>query len=149
MIVVDTSPLVAAAISNDADHERCVEVFNQVQQSGRSLLVPSFVAHEACFMLNRDGGAQAAAGFLRSLGAGVAFRLVDLDGGDMRRIAELLTTYEDLGLDAADASVIAVAERLRIDTVITRDYRDFHVVRPRHVDAFTLLPSRARVTASP
>jgi predicted nucleic acid-binding protein len=109
MILVDTAPLVAAAIDNDDNHDRCVDVFNQMQQSGRSLLVPSFVAHEACFMLKRDGGARTAARFMRSLAAGGAFRPVELDNGDMRRVAELLVIYEDLGLDAADAAVIAIA----------------------------------------
>jgi predicted nucleic acid-binding protein len=143
MILVDTAPLVAAAIEDDDNHDRCVDVFNQMQQSGRSLLIPSFVAHEACFMLKRDGGARVAARFMRSLAAGGAFRAVELDDGDMRRVAELLVVYEDLGLDAADAAVIAIAERLRLDTVITLDYRDFRVVRPRHIDAFTLLPPEA------
>jgi hypothetical protein len=35
---------------------------------------------------------------------------------------------------------VAVAERLRIAGIATIDRRHFSIVRPRHVDAFTLLP---------
>jgi hypothetical protein len=36
--------------------------------------------------------------------------------------------------------VVSVAERLRCVEVATLDRRDFTVVRPQHVTAFTLLP---------
>jgi len=48
--------------------------------------------------------------------------------------------YSSLPLGAADASVIAVAERLKLTEVATLDRRHFTVVRPSHVDALTLLP---------
>ena len=51
-----------------------------------------------------------------------------------------MDTYADLPLGTADASVVAVAERLGIAEVATLDRRHFTVVRPRHVTAFTLLP---------
>ena len=37
-------------------------------------------------------------------------------------------------------SVVAIAERLGVTQVATLDRRDFSVVRPRHTDAFELLP---------
>jgi predicted nucleic acid-binding protein len=39
-----------------------------------------------------------------------------------------------------DASVVATAERLGIVEVATLDRRHFSVVRPRHTEAFRLLP---------
>jgi uncharacterized protein len=39
-----------------------------------------------------------------------------------------------------DASVITIAERLGVTTIATLNHRDFTVVRPRHVDAFELVP---------
>jgi len=50
------------------------------------------------------------------------------------------TTYGDLPLGTVDASVVAAAERLDITTIATIDRRHFSVVRPSHVEAFTLLP---------
>lgn len=59
---------------------------------------------------------------------------------DVDRMAELAERYADLGLGGTDASVVAIAERLGIDKIATLDRRHFSVVRPRHVEAFTLLP---------
>lgn len=56
-------------------------------------------------------------------------------------MADLVETYADLPLGAADASVIAVAERLGVHQVATLDHRHFTVVRPRHVAALELLPA--------
>jgi predicted nucleic acid-binding protein len=56
-------------------------------------------------------------------------------------MAELVTTYADVPLGTTDAAVVAVvAERLSISEVATLDHRHFHAVRPRHAEAFTLLP---------
>ena len=55
-------------------------------------------------------------------------------------MADLVETYTDLPLGTSDASVIAVAERLGVATVATLDQRHFRVVRPFHIEAFTLLP---------
>ena len=43
-------------------------------------------------------------------------------------------------LGGSDASVIAIAERRSITTILTTDRRHFAAVRPRHVGAFELLP---------
>ena len=62
---------------------------------------------------------------------------------DWARTAELVNTYRDLGLDAADASIVAIAERHHQTTIATLDHRDFRVVRPAHCDAFELIPAPA------
>ena len=62
---------------------------------------------------------------------------------DYRRMAELLTTYASLRLQAVDACVVALAERLDLREVATLDRRDFQVVAPRHLpkgQRLTLLP---------
>jgi predicted nucleic acid-binding protein len=59
---------------------------------------------------------------------------------DLRRCADVLDTYSDSQIDFVDASVMAVAERLGAHRIYTLDRRDFSIMRPRHVDAFELLP---------
>ena len=59
---------------------------------------------------------------------------------DRERIAEILEGYADNPIGYVDASVIAIAERLGEEMIATLDRRDFAVARPRHVEAFTLLP---------
>jgi predicted nucleic acid-binding protein len=77
--------------------------------------------------------------FVASVAAG-DFSVEDLTEVDYHRCAELLATYADLHLGFVDASVVAVAERLEITQIATLNHRHFRVVRPRHVDAFELLP---------
>jgi predicted nucleic acid-binding protein len=55
-------------------------------------------------------------------------------------MAELVELYADWPLGGTDASVIAIAERLGVTKVATLDRRHFAAVRPRHIEAFTLLP---------
>lgn len=66
--------------------------------------------------------------------------MVQLIMSDLDRMAELVEKYADFPLDLVDASVIAVAERLGADEIATLDRRHFSVVRPAHLQAFTLLP---------
>ena len=54
MIVCDTGPLVAAALSNDSDHKACVELFTALHAARRELLVPATVVAEVGYLLARE-----------------------------------------------------------------------------------------------
>lgn len=139
MILCDTGPLVAAALSNDDDHRACVDLLTGVHLAGRRLLLPAPVTAEVGYLLAREAGAAVEAMFLRSVADG-DFEPVDLVASDYDRMADLVAEYADLPLGTTDAAVITLAERLGITDVATLDRRHFTVVRPRHVAAFTLLP---------
>ncbi len=102
------------------------------------MVVPAPIVAEVGYLLHRKGSPRAESAFLRSLAAG-DFRTVELTSDDYARMADLVDTYADLPLGTSDASVVALAERLGVTEVATLDHRHFRVVRPRHVDAFTLL----------
>jgi predicted nucleic acid-binding protein len=85
-------------------------------------------------------GPETEARFLDSLAAG-EFELEPVTAVDLRRMAALVRTYADLPLGAADASVVAVAERLNATRIATLDQRHFRAVRPAHCPAFELMPS--------
>lgn len=140
MIVVDTGRLVAAALADDAHHERCVREFQRLHDARDEVLVPSLVTAEVCYMISRFGGASPEAAFLRALGPDV-FTLVELTKRDLSRAASLVEQYADFSLGAVDASVVAIAERLQVNEVFPLDVRHFSTVRPAHVGAFTLLPA--------
>jgi predicted nucleic acid-binding protein len=139
VIICDTGPLVAAALSNDSDHKAYVELFTALHAARRELLVPVTVVAEVGYLLAREAGAHVESLFLRSLAEG-DFTSVDLTSTDYARMADLVNTYESLPLGTTDASVVAIAERLGLTDVATLDRRHFTVVRPQHVDALTLLP---------
>jgi predicted nucleic acid-binding protein len=137
VILVDTNILVAVANDRDNNHDEAREL---LEGTTDALLVTPTVIAEVCYLLSeRAGGAAAEVRFLRSFGTG-ELDLAGLTLSDVARMAELAETYADLGLGGTDASIVAVAERLNITGVATFDRRHFTVVRPNHVDAFTLLP---------
>lgn len=49
--------------------------------------------------------------------------------------------YADAKLDFVDAIIAAIAERLNITRILTLDQRDFRLIRPRHCEAFEILPA--------
>jgi predicted nucleic acid-binding protein len=104
-------------------------------------MVPTPVIVESSWLIESRLGPAAEAAFLGSVVAGELIR-VDLEAADWARCVELIGAYADLGLGLGlvDASVVAVAERLEATAVATLNHRDFRVVRPKHVEAFDLLP---------
>lgn len=139
MILCDSGPLIAAAASNDAHHHPCTEMFTGLRLAGRRLLVPQTVVAEVGYMLAAWVSTEVEAKFLDAVAA-EDFEVVNLTSADFARMAQLVRGYDDLPLGTTDASVIAVAERLGVRQIATLDRRHFTAVRPRHINAFTLLP---------
>lgn len=135
MLLVDTNILVAAADTSAPEHERCAEVLD----GHTHVTVTAPVAIETAWMIEARLGPVAEAAYVDSIATG-ELALVDLTQADWARCRDLITRYHDLRLGLVDASVIAVAERLRLTKVATLNRRDFAVVRPAHCDAFTLIP---------
>lgn len=98
------------------------------------------VLAEACYLIGKFGSADNEATFLRDI-AQRPFQLEALSTVDLRRMADLVAQYGDLRLGGTDASVVALGERLGLTRLATLNRRDFTVVRPRHTEAFELLPA--------
>jgi predicted nucleic acid-binding protein len=135
VILIDSGPLVAAAVADDQLHERCADAL--LRAEAPRLVVGPVIA-EVSYLLAREAGPGAEAPFLRSFETGF-LTLADLEPGDLTRAADLVEQYADLPLDATDACTIAVAERLGVTEIATID-NDFRVVRPRHVEVFAIVP---------
>ena len=136
MLIVDTGPLVAYLNRNDPDHGRCAAL---LESRTDDLLVTPYVVTEACYLVAKYVGADAEINLVEAL-AGGDLSQVDIQAGDLIRMAELMRQYQGFPLGVADASVIAVAERLEADEVATLDRRHFPAVTPAHVAALKLLP---------
>lgn len=141
MILFDTGPIVAAAVSNDDHYQRCAELLASLRLTDQQLLLPATVAAEVGYLLSERVSPSLEVAFLRGVAEG-DFEPIDLTTADYQRMAELTGQYVDLPLGITDASVIALAERLNITEVATLDRRHFTAVRPRHTDSLTLLPER-------
>lgn len=136
MLLVDTGPLVAAADTDDTDHRPCRAL---LEDHPGPLVTSPMVIAEAAYLLDRQLGPRAEAALFASIVDG-NLRVENLIGDDWTRIGELVVTYADLGLGGTDASLVALAERLGVTRIATLNRRHFSVVRPRHIDAFELLP---------
>jgi predicted nucleic acid-binding protein len=119
---IDTGPLVALFDRDDANHEKTKRFLRRARFDFFSNLA---VVTEAAHLLGFDVRVQAQ--FVDWLAAG-AIELVDLAPGDLSRISTLMLKYYDLPMDFADATLVALCERLEIETVATFD-RDFSVYR--------------------
>jgi predicted nucleic acid-binding protein len=139
VILVDTNVLVAAARTADTNHDAAARLLETLDEP---LLVPPTVLAEVCYLLDEWGGSDAEVRFLGDFRPG-GLQLAELTAADVARMADLVERYADLRLGGTDASVVAIAERLRIARIATFDRRHFTVVRPTHVVAFTLLPEVA------
>jgi len=133
-LLVDTCVLYALADRKDAWHTRVVR---HLEANAGPLLAPATIVAEVAYLMRARLGAKAEQAFAESLAVGeIAVEPFTLK--DWKRTAQLMATYDVLGF--VDASVVAIAERLRLDTIATTDRRDFSLVRPAHVERFTLVP---------
>jgi predicted nucleic acid-binding protein len=120
-IVADTGPLVALFYRRDRNHARVREF---LRENSCVLLTTWPVATEVWHLLPRH----ARLDFMRWIVGGglTAFDIVP-DGA--QAMLELLDKYRDRPMDLADASLVALADRLDIVEVLTVDEADFDTYR--------------------
>ena len=133
--VADTGFAVALANQQDEQHAAVKAVYAQQRQ----ILLPQTVLAEVAYLLDRDAGTAQLIKFLESLPVS-RFQLVGLMEQDIARTATILRQYQDSRIDFVDASVMAIAERYTLTTILTLDRRDFSLYQPPHCSAFMLLP---------
>ncbi|HEY84964.1 MAG TPA: PIN domain-containing protein [Chloroflexi bacterium] len=136
-ILLDTNFLYALNDLRDDNHKRSVDFLSNLTTA--SLFLPSPVLPELCYLLHSRLGHLAMRNFLTGL-VDSDIELVPVDVADLPRVNKILAQYADARLDFADASIIAMAERLGITRILTFDRRDYSIVHPRHCNAFELLP---------
>lgn len=136
IVLVDAGPLYAAADSSDSHHAASVAVF---ERGDLDFVVPALVIAEVSYLVERRRGPLAEAAFIHAL-AHLGAEVEAPTTVDLIRMAELVKQYADFPLGATDASIVALAERLGTDLIVTLDRRHFGAVRPRHCPAFRLLP---------
>jgi predicted nucleic acid-binding protein len=134
MILVDAGPLVAVISQRDVHHVACRDVLASLREPMLTVW-PAFT--EAMHLLKPSADAQHALWSI--LGSG-ALGLANLDESDAPRMRELMRKYRDLPMDLADAALVRVAERERINRIFTTDRRDFAVYRPAGIRRFEIIP---------
>ncbi|MFZ5478482.1 MAG: type II toxin-antitoxin system VapC family toxin [Myxococcota bacterium] len=124
----------AAVDADDVDHARCVAA---MRQPGLRLVIPAMVVAEATYLIGTRMGPSVEAGFLRSLRG---FRIEPPRPEDLDRMSILVEEYGDFPLGGTDAAVIALAERLGTDRVLSLDRRHMLAVRLKSGGTLRLSP---------
>lgn len=135
-ILVDTGPLYAMADRDDDWHLRIVRF---LERSRDELVIPVTVLPEAAYLLAAHLGPEAERKLVQAIVSG-EMAVEELTLQDLGRSLELLRRYEDARIGFVDATIVAIAERLKIPRILTTDRRDFSLVRPHHCKEFELLP---------
>ena len=133
-LLVDTGLLYALADRRDAWHAR---VRQYLRSHPDTLLAPVTILPEVASLLRERIGGHAELAFVQSVAKGEV-AVEGLGRRDVTRAVELMSAYDWLGF--VDATVVAVAERLKMSFVATTDRRHFSAVRPAHTERFTLVP---------
>ena len=131
-ILIDSGPLIALFDSSDSYHVKSVEF---IKQNTFDLITSLASVTETLHLLNFSRNAQS--DFLSWLNAG-AVAIEAIDNYDLLDIKEMMTKYSDLPMDFADACLVFLGNRLKIDNIATID-RNFDVYRLDGKRPFTTL----------
>jgi predicted nucleic acid-binding protein len=121
--LTDAGPLIALINRNDPHHAECAAVLRGLPSGSLLTTWPCFT--EAMYLLLRAGGYPAQSTLWRMVFA-KRVTLHDLTESEFARSAELMDQYHDRPMDLADATLVSVAEALRLQVIFTID-SDFHV----------------------
>ena len=129
-ILADTGPIFALLHAGDADHERAVQFARGF--TGR-LITTWPVLTEVSYLLDQSDrrGVAVLLGMILDGHLSVA----EIDSADVQYMRTLRAKYDTM--DLADASLVAIGERLGVLDVIAIDRRDFSRYRTRTRRAFT------------
>jgi predicted nucleic acid-binding protein len=133
-ILVDTGPLVAVLSREDQYHTPCV---NALREMSGPLLSCWPVITEAAWLLRKSP--RAVQQLLRSID-GSFLELLPLAGAEAEAIAAWMKRYEDIHPQLADATLVYLAGREKIETIFTLDQRDFSIYRSGRRSSFRLVP---------
>lgn len=137
MIVVDTSIIVAYMNAADDYH---ATVAGWLDGADDDLATTPLIIAEVDHLVGARGGPTARRALHRDLAAGAY--LVEWWPGAIASVVKIAERYADTGLGLADASLVALAERLGTIEIATLDERHFRAVRPlADGKAFRLLPA--------
>jgi hypothetical protein len=139
VIIVDTSIILAYMNAAD-DHHDVVSAW--LGNTDEDLVTTPLIVAEVDHLVGARGGPAAQRALRSDLACGAY--LVEWWAGAMTSVVNVADQYADTGLGLADASLVALAERLGTLDLATLDERHFRAVRPvTGGSAFRLLPADA------
>jgi predicted nucleic acid-binding protein len=139
-LIADSGGIYALYDASDRNHRA---VRRSVEADSGPLILPAPVLGEIDYLLRTRIGLGAELRLLEGVENG-SITVEAFSRQDATRCRLLLSKYHELDLGLADASVIAVADRLGVHRILTVDERDFRAVRSRNGEPFVLVPRDER-----
>lgn len=136
-LVLDTSALFAAHVSDEEDHLACRALLKDAREP---LVIPAPVLVELEYLFRKRATLRAWIDFCEDVAAG-AYTIFPIDAAGILAVAHLQEKYKDLPLGFVDAAVAVACDALGEKKVATLDRRHFSIVRPGKARALDLLPS--------
>ena len=132
--LIDTGAILALLDRTDRWHEVCVDSFRQL----RLPVVTSEAVLTELFHLVGDSRheMETAWKFVRS----GAIRLATVEDSELPEIQALMSRYWDRPMDFADATLVYLARREGLSTVLTVDHSDFNTYRIEGRKRFRIFP---------
>ena len=132
--LIDTGAILAILDRKDHWHQKCTDAFRQMRLP---LLTSQAVLTELFHLTGDDRNEMEAAWkFLRS-GAVV---IGSIDNSEMPVLHNLMSKYWDRPMDFADATLVCLAKRESLSTILTVDNSDFTTYRIEGKRKFRVLP---------
>jgi predicted nucleic acid-binding protein len=132
--LIDTGAILAMLDRNDRWHSRCMPAIRQL----RLPLLTSEAVLTELFHLVGDSRQEmeAAWKFVRS----GALVVSDIGDGDLPDLHDLMSRYWDRTMDFADATLVFLARRESIATILTVNHADFETYRIEGKRRFRIVP---------
>jgi uncharacterized protein len=133
-VLLDTGALLALLDTSDVWHSYCREALKQL----RVPLLTSEAVLTELFHFIGDHRARMDAAWKLIRSGGVA--LGSIEDSELDAVRALMSRYCDLPMDFADATLVYLAQRESIQTILTVDQNDFSVYRIAGKRRFRILP---------
>jgi uncharacterized protein len=135
--LIDTGAILALLDRDDEWHEPCVEVYNSHRLPWlTSEAVLTEVLHLVLCNVGDDRGVW------RLFHSG-AIQMASIANEELTEIGGLVRDYADRPMDFADATLVHLAARERLSTILTVDRDDFETYRLPGKKKFTIFPPRS------
>lgn len=136
MTLTDAGPLVALIDADEADHARCRETLARLSLP----LITTWPAFtEAVYLLGRTAGWHGQEPLWRMV-LREDLIIAQPSAATNKRTAQLMERHADRPMDLADATLVALAEELRLKRIFTLD-SDFRIYRLHGRQAFEIVPA--------
>ncbi len=133
-ILMDTGPWVALIDRSEKKHKECSEWLEQFRGK---MFSTEAVLTEVLYLLNFSYEAQAKAIDFVLTGT---VMLIPLSVENLEKARRLMLKYKDIPMDFADASLVVLANDLKISHIATLDKKDFGIYRIGNKKYFVILP---------